>query len=436
MHDPQAAHLAGGSPLAHKEAKERRKTMRDEGMANGTGEGGRTFRLHNAVIPARPLEPALYLVATPIGNLSDITLRALETLAGADVLACEDTRVTRVLLDRYGIVNRPYAYHEHNADEAGPRLISALEAGKSVALVSDAGTPLVSDPGYRLALLAIAAGHRVVPIPGASAPLAALVGSGLPNDAFFFAGFLPTKDKARRDRLAELSAVPATLLFFESPHRIAATVTAAADVLGEGRAACVCRELTKTFEEFRRGEGAVGQGLGLGLAIADRIARLIDAPLRLRSRLGYGTVFALSLPTIPAPRQDATPVAGGLEGLRILIVDNDPQALAALRGVLASWGCRVDAFADGAGAEALLADGEEPALWLFDYHLDDGDTGVALQARLAQRFGARPTLILSADDSGDVRRVTLEHGLGLLPKPVKALALKSMLRRLLAARAA
>jgi signal transduction histidine kinase len=190
------------------------------------------------------------------------------------------------------------------------------------------------------------------------------------------------------------------------------------------------------FEEFRRGEGAVGQGLGLGLAIADRIARLIDAPLRLRSRLGYGTVFALSLPTIPAPRQDATPVAGGLEGLRILIVDNDPQALAALRGVLASWGCRVDAFADGAGAEALLADGEEPALWLFDYHLDDGDTGVALQARLAQRFGARPTLILSADDSGDVRRVTLEHGLGLLPKPVKALALKSMLRRLLAARAA
>ena len=190
------------------------------------------------------------------------------------------------------------------------------------------------------------------------------------------------------------------------------------------------------FEEFRRGEGAVGQGLGLGLAIADRIARLIDAPLRLRSRLGHGTVFALSLPTIPAPRQEAAPVAGGLDGLRILIVDNDPQALAALRGVLASWGCRVDAFADGAGAEALLAGGADPSLWLFDYHLDDGDTGVALQARLAQRFGARPTLILSADDSGDVRRVTLEHGLGLLPKPVKALALKSMLRRLLAARAA
>jgi 16S rRNA (cytidine1402-2'-O)-methyltransferase len=204
-------------------------------------------------VPARPLEPALYLVATPIGNLGDITLRALETLAGADVLACEDTRVTRVLLDRYGIQNRPYAYHEHNADEAGPRLLAALEAGKSVALVSDAGTPLVSDPGYRLALQAIAAGHRVVPVPGASAPLAALVGSGLPNDAFFFAGFLPAKDKARRDRLAELAAVPATLIFFESPHRIGATLAAAADVLGGGREAAVCRELTKAYEEFRRG---------------------------------------------------------------------------------------------------------------------------------------------------------------------------------------
>ncbi|WP_160007428.1 16S rRNA (cytidine(1402)-2'-O)-methyltransferase [Rhizobium sp. 18055] len=204
-------------------------------------------------VPARPQEPGLYLVATPIGNLGDITLRALETLAGADVLACEDTRVTRVLLDRYGIQNRPYAYHEHNADEAGPRLLAALEQGKSVALVSDAGTPLVSDPGYRLAQSAIEAGYRVIPIPGASAPLAALVGSGLPNDAFLFAGFLPTKDKARRDRLSEFAAAPATLMFFESPHRIGATLIAAADVLGGDRQASVCRELTKTYEEFRRG---------------------------------------------------------------------------------------------------------------------------------------------------------------------------------------
>lgn len=253
--------------------------MREDLTASGTGEGGKTFRLHNAAIPARPLEPALYLVATPIGNLSDITLRALETLAGADVLACEDTRVTRVLLDRYGIVNRPYAYHEYNADDVGPRLIAALDAGKSVALVSDAGTPLVSDPGYRLALLAIAAGHRVVPIPGASAPLAALVGSGLPNDAFFFAGFLPSKDKARRDRLAELSAVPATLMFFESPHRIAATVAAAAEVLGESRPACVCRELTKTFEEFRRGSlGELAAHYGDGHTVKGEIVFVIGPP--------------------------------------------------------------------------------------------------------------------------------------------------------------
>ena len=212
----------------------------------------RTYRLNDVPVAPRPIEPALYLVATPIGNLGDITLRALETLAAADVLACEDTRVTRVLLDRYGIATRPYAYHEHNADEVGPKLIEALANGKSVALVSDAGTPLVSDPGYRLGQLAIEAGHRVVPIPGASAPLAALVGSGLPNDAFLFAGFLPTKDKARRDRLEELRHVPATLIFFESPHRIGATLSAAADVLGGDRPAAVCRELTKTFEEFRR----------------------------------------------------------------------------------------------------------------------------------------------------------------------------------------
>lgn len=225
--------------------------MNEETTADAASR--RSFRLHNMAVPARPLEPALYLVATPIGNLGDITLRALETLAGADVLACEDTRVTRVLLDRYGIQNRPFAYHEHNADEAGPRLLQALEAGRSVALVSDAGTPLVSDPGYRLAQQAITAGYRVIPIPGASAPLAALVGSGLPNDAFLFAGFLPAKDKARRDRLGELAAVPATLIFFESPHRIGATLLAAADVLGAARPASVCREMTKTYEEFRRG---------------------------------------------------------------------------------------------------------------------------------------------------------------------------------------
>ncbi len=238
--------------LAPKARLEDKGAMTSHDISAAPITSTKRYRVNDTLVNARPLEPALYLVATPIGNLSDITLRALETLAGADVLACEDTRVTRVLLDRYGIENRPYAYHEYNADEAGARLLAALEAGKSVALVSDAGTPLVSDPGYRLGQLAIDAGHRVVPIPGASAPLAALVGSGLPNDAFLFAGFLPTKDKARRDRLNALAKIPATLIFFESPHRIADTLAAAAEELGEVRPASVCRELTKTFEEFRR----------------------------------------------------------------------------------------------------------------------------------------------------------------------------------------
>jgi len=206
-----------------------------------------------AEIAARPLEPALYLVATPIGNLGDITLRALETIAAADVLACEDTRVTRVLLDRYGIRRRTVPYHEHNAEEAGPRLVEALLAGQSVALVSDAGTPLVSDPGYRLVERALEAGVRIVPLPGPSSVLAALAASGLPSDTFLFAGFLPVKDGQRRSRLEELKSVPATLVFFESPRRLADTLRAMADVLGDARRATVARELTKTFEEFRRG---------------------------------------------------------------------------------------------------------------------------------------------------------------------------------------
>nr|WP_313554914.1 16S rRNA (cytidine(1402)-2'-O)-methyltransferase [Agrobacterium cavarae] len=230
-------------------------------------------------VPARPLENALYLVATPIGNLGDITLRALETLSSADVLACEDTRVTRILLERYGIRNRPYAYHEHNAQEVGPRLVAALEAGKSVALVSDAGTPLVSDPGYRLGQLALDAGYRVVPIPGASAPLAALVGSGMPSDAFLFAGFLPVKDRGKRDRFAELSKIPATLIFFESPHRIGASVRVAAEVLGRERRAVVCRELTKTFEEFRRGTlGELAEYYDEDRTVKGEIVLLVEPP--------------------------------------------------------------------------------------------------------------------------------------------------------------
>lgn len=214
--------------------------------------GKASFLIGQAEFPAPPLEPALYLVATPIGNLSDISVRALQVLAAADVMACEDTRVTRVLLQRYGIRRRVSAYHEHNADSAGPKLIADLAAGRSVALASDAGTPLVSDPGHRLVEAAIEAGIKVVPIPGASAVLAALSVSGLPSDAFFFAGFLSAKDGQRRTRLDELKAVPGTLVFFESPRRLAASLAAMAEVLGD-RPAAVCRELTKTFEEARRG---------------------------------------------------------------------------------------------------------------------------------------------------------------------------------------
>jgi 16S rRNA (cytidine1402-2'-O)-methyltransferase len=217
-----------------------------------TDGGKKSFMIGQTEVVARPLEVALYLVATPIGNLGDVTLRALETLAGADVLACEDTRVTRVLLDRYGIRQRPTPYHEHNAAEAGPRLIEALEAGRSVALVSDAGTPLVSDPGYRLVEQAQEHGIRVVPIPGPSAVLAALTASGLPSDTFMFAGFLPVKDGQRRGRLSELIAVPGTLIFFESPRRLADTLVAMAEVYGD-RPAAIGRELTKTFEEMRTG---------------------------------------------------------------------------------------------------------------------------------------------------------------------------------------
>ena len=218
-----------------------------------TGTAARTFSIGGQQLAAPKAAPGLHLVATPIGNLADITLRALETLAAADIVACEDTRVSRVLLDRYGIRRRTTAYHEHNAGEAGPKLIAALQGGQSVALISDAGTPLVSDPGYRLVGEAIDHGIRVVPIPGPSAPLAALTASGLPSDAFLFAGFLPVKSGQRLTRLEALKAVPATLIFFESPRRLAESLGAMVEALGGERKAAIGRELTKTFEEMRTG---------------------------------------------------------------------------------------------------------------------------------------------------------------------------------------
>ncbi|WP_455473862.1 16S rRNA (cytidine(1402)-2'-O)-methyltransferase [Bartonella sp. B30(2025)] len=194
------------------------------------------------------IEPALYLVATPIGNLADITIRALQVLAGVDILACEDTRVTRVLLERYGIQKKTFLYHEHNAQKAGSKLLAALAENKAVALVSDAGTPLISDPGFKLVEQAREAGYKIVPIPGASALLTALVATGLPTDSFFFAGFLSARKTQRQKRLEQLKTIPATMVFYESPHRLVETLQDMVSIFSADRPAAICRELTKKFE--------------------------------------------------------------------------------------------------------------------------------------------------------------------------------------------
>ncbi|AZG75967.1 16S rRNA (cytidine(1402)-2'-O)-methyltransferase [Methylocystis rosea] len=201
---------------------------------------------------AERIEPGLHLVATPIGNLKDVSFRALSTLAAADAVVAEDTRVTKTLLAHYGISTPLIAYHEHNARVIRPHLLARLEAGAKLALVSDAGTPLVSDPGFRLVQEALEKGVHVTSVPGPSAVLAALVVAGLPTDRFFFEGFLPHKSGPRRARLAELAPIPGTLVFFESPRRLAETLADCAAILGK-RNAAIARELTKMFESVRRG---------------------------------------------------------------------------------------------------------------------------------------------------------------------------------------
>src|SRR5262245_5647850 len=213
----------------------------------------RRFLLAGQSIRAPALAPGLYVVATPIGHLGDITLRALEILAAADVIACEDTRVTRKLVDRYGIATPLTPYHDHNAAAVRPKLIARIAAGQAVALVSDAGTPLISDPGYRLVGAARDADHAVTAIPGASAVLAALASAGLPTDRFFFEGFLPPKQGARRSRIADLADIPATLVLFETGPRLATALDDLAAGLGP-RAAAICRELTKLHEEVARAD--------------------------------------------------------------------------------------------------------------------------------------------------------------------------------------
>lgn len=230
--------------------------------------------------PRAALPPGLYLVATPIGHARDITLRALDVLAGADILAAEDTRHTRKLLDIHGLRRGAVVpYHDHNGAAQRPRLLAALAEGRSVALVSDAGTPLVADPGFRLAREAAAAGHTVTAVPGASALLAGLSVAGLPTDRFLFAGFLPPRSSARRRVLAELAAVPASLVFYESPRRLADALRDMAGVLGPDRPAAVCRELTKRFEETRRAPLADLVELYDGAEVKGEIVVVVGPPL-------------------------------------------------------------------------------------------------------------------------------------------------------------
>jgi 16S rRNA (cytidine1402-2'-O)-methyltransferase len=216
----------------------------------------RRYVLRGQAIEAPALSAGLHIVATPIGNLRDMTLRALEVLAAADVIACEDTRVTRKLIDHYGVTTPLTPYHDHNAAAARPKLIARLAAGDAIALVSDAGTPLVSDPGFKLVRAVHEAGHAVTAVPGASAALAALAIAGLPTDRFFFEGFLPAKGGQRQARIAELARIPATLVLFETGPRLAAALADLAQGLG-AREAAICRELTKLHEEVRRGDLAV-----------------------------------------------------------------------------------------------------------------------------------------------------------------------------------
>lgn len=211
----------------------------------------RTFMIAGHVLPAPKIQGGLHLVATPIGNLGDITLRALETLAGADIVACEDTRMTRRLMDRYGIKAVLKPYHEHNAIAARPKILEQLAQGASIALVSDAGTPLISDPGFKLVREVCAAGLPVIALPGPSSVLAALSVAALPTDRFFFEGFLPHKENARRARIAELARIEATLVIFEAGTRVENSLRDLADILGT-RDAAVCREMTKLHEDIRR----------------------------------------------------------------------------------------------------------------------------------------------------------------------------------------
>jgi 16S rRNA (cytidine1402-2'-O)-methyltransferase len=229
----------------------RAKASSSYGPDDAEGSAGRTFSVGPHILTAPKAAPGLHLVATPIGNLGDITLRALETLAGVDIIACEDTRMTRRLTERYAISAQLKPYHEHNAALARPKILERLAQGASIALVSDAGTPLISDPGFKLVREVCAAGYSVIALPGPSSVLAALSVAALPTDRFFFEGFLPHKETARRARLTELTRIDATLVMFESGNRVQDTLADLAAIMGE-RDAAICREMTKLHEDIRR----------------------------------------------------------------------------------------------------------------------------------------------------------------------------------------
>jgi len=242
---------AGVDAGAGKQGKVTQKGQPRESQAGVAERAAAALR----ALLVEPLPRGFYVVATPIGNLADVTLRALAVLGQADVIYCEDTRHSRILLAHYAIARPTRPYHEHNAAHERPRVLAELAAGKSVALISDAGTPLICDPGYKLVRAAAAAGFPVTALPGPSAALAALASAGLATDAFLFAGFLPPRRNARQARLTELKAVPASLVFFEAPSRLADSLGDIAAVLGD-RAAAVARELTKMHEEVRRASPA------------------------------------------------------------------------------------------------------------------------------------------------------------------------------------
>ena len=212
-----------------------------------------TFVIEDQHFYAPAIESALYVVSTPIGNLADITLRALQILASVDCIACEDTRVTRKLLDRYCINKQLIPYHEHNGEKQRPKILQRMKKKESIALVSDAGTPLISDPGFQLVNEVIDCEYKVVPIPGASALTTALVGSGLATDQFNFIGFLPSKQVARCKKLEELKFISSTLVFYESTKRIRSVLEDMVQIFGDDRNAVIARELTKKFETIERG---------------------------------------------------------------------------------------------------------------------------------------------------------------------------------------